>query len=118
MTGPNPRLERRLIVWLSVVFAGSLLLFTVALAAVAYRQLAAEAGEHGPVNAGEWLWTEITTEVLPMLLPLLAVTLIVVVIAVRVTLRPLRRLAAQANAIQPETSEARLGLEGVPEEIV
>jgi signal transduction histidine kinase len=94
------------------------LLFTVALAAVAYRQLSAEAAEHRTVNAGEWLWQEVTTEVLPMLVPLLVVTLIVVVIAVRVTLRPLRTLAAQANAIQPVTSDARLGLDGVPAEIV
>ena len=118
MTAQNPRLERRLIIWLSAVFAGSLLLFTVALAAVAYREFAAGVGEDGQANAGEWLWSEITTEVLPMLLPLLVFTLVVVVIAVRITLRPLRTLAAQANAIHPETSEARLGLDGVPEEIV
>jgi len=120
----NPRLERRLIMWLSVVFAGSLLLFAAALAAVAYRQATAGAEEHGltidgqPADASAWLWTEISTEVLPMLVPLLIVTLIVVVVTVRVTLRPLRALAAQANAIQPDTSETRLGLAGVPEEIV
>lgn len=118
MAGPNPRLERRLILWLSVVFAASLLLFMAALAAVAYRQATAEAGEHGPIDAGAWLWTEITTEVLPMLAPLLIGTLLVVVVVVRVTLRPLRTLSAQANAIHPETSESRLGLDGVPEEIV
>src|SRR5262245_17693393 len=116
----NPKLERRLIVWLSVVFAVSILLFVVALGATAYRQ----AGEYGliyggdPVEAKAWLWEEITGEVLPTLVPLLIVTLIVVVVTVRVTLRPLRQLSAQANAIQPETSEARLGLEGVPAEIV
>lgn len=124
MTAHNPRLERRLIITLSVVFAGSLLLFAGALAALAYRHAATGAVEHGltvpggPVDAGAWLWEEITTEILPMLVPLLAVTLIVVIMTVRVTLRPLRALAAQANAIQPETSDARLGLEGVPEEIV
>lgn len=124
MASPNPRLERRLIVTLSAVFAGSLLLFAAALAALAYRHAATGSVEHGltdpggPVDAGAWLWEEITTEVLPMLVPLLIMTLVVVIVTVRVTLRPLRALASQANAIQPETSEARLGLDGVPEEIV
>jgi signal transduction histidine kinase len=118
MPGHNPKLERRLIVWLSGVFAASLLLFAGALAAVAYRQATAEVGDEVTADPAAWLWTEITTEVLPMLVPLLIVTLIVVVVTVRVTLRPLRDLSTQANAIQPETSETRLGLDSVPEEIV
>jgi signal transduction histidine kinase len=116
----NPKLERRLIIWLSGVFAVSILVFVATLGATAYRQ-AGEFGliaRGGPVDAKSWLWEEITGEVLPTLVPLLIVTLTVVVVTVRVTLRPLRQLSAQANEIQPETSETRLDLEGVPAEIV
>jgi signal transduction histidine kinase len=115
MKAPNPRLERRLIVWLSAVFAGSLLLFTAALAAVAYREFAAGVGEDGEANAGAWLWSEITTEVLPMLLPLLVFTLVVVVIAggyvmVRAVSRELAVAQLQSDFVSAVSHEFRTPL--------
>lgn len=66
----------------------------------------------------DWAVTEVLEEIVPILLPMMVLTMVVGAATVRSTLRPLRRLSAEAGAIEPHAADVRLAETDVPAEIL
>lgn len=66
----------------------------------------------------DWIAEEITAEMIPLLGVLMGVTLPLAALTVRRSLMPVRRLAAEAAAIEPGTAEARLSEIDTPAELL
>jgi len=69
-------------------------------------------------EARAWLWEELGTETFPVLLPLLVATLLISWLTLRSALRPLWRIAEEAQGIAVASTGMRLGMRGVPREIL
>ncbi len=68
-------------------------------------------------EAREWIWDELGNEAFPVLLPLTAATLLIAWLTLRSSLRPLRRVAEEAEGITRGFTGRRLGWDALPREI-
>jgi signal transduction histidine kinase len=69
-------------------------------------------------QARAWIWDELGNETFPLLVPLLFATALVSWLTLRTSLRPLRRIAEEAQRISGGSTGVRLDPHGAPREIL